>query len=242
MNYEEEYTEEQKVIRRECYRKRIETAELINKQKWDLIQKHTCVEDCTVCNNPIIGNIEDNPIKCILLYKEFNLDCQKTIERIYGEMTQEKWFLSIMKQTPSSDSLSYFIKNKLIDVDYGSEKVTLFSLYAIYTCGFYWEKTFNIILSDDIGFNINLQDKYGQNILLSLLRKDYYDKEDFYPEERQDKYIQNYNQKIIYLLEKGADPLLEDKEGISAIEYACNLKTFPQYQKDDLIRILERYI
>ena len=59
---------------------------------------------------------------------------------------------------------------------------------------------------------------------------------------REEKYIENFNEKITYLLEKSCDPLLEDKEGISAIEYARNLKTFPQTQKDDLVRILERYI
>jgi len=240
MNYQEEYTPEQKLIRRECFRKRRETVRLIYKEKWELIQKHTCVKDCTVCNNPIMGKIEDHVIKHITLFsKYFNLDVQKAIERMHdGEMTQEKWFLYIMQNPPSLKTLLYLIKNNLINPDYGSGEVTLFSLY-INESSYYWLKTFEIILSDNIGFNINLQDKYGGNILLSVLRKDY---EDFYPKEIEEKYIQNYNEKIIYLLEKGADPLLEDKEGISPIEYARNLKTFSRKQKDDLISILERYI
>jgi hypothetical protein len=131
-------------------------------------------------------------MKCIFLYKKFNLDCQKTIERIYGEMTQEQWFLALMKQPTSSDNILYFIQNKLINPDFGSEEVTLLSLYNLYN-GFYWEKSFDNILSYDIGFNINLQDKYGENILLSILKRDYYDKEDFYPDERDDEFIENYN-------------------------------------------------
>lgn len=244
MNYEVDYTEEQKLIRNECFRRRKETFDLVNEKKWDLVQKHLCVEDCTVCNNPVTGKIEDHVMSCIFLLPEFNLDCQNTIERIYGEngeMTQQKWFIGIMQHHLSSNNLLYLLKNKLINPDY-SDCVTLLSLYAIYKCAIYWKDTFDIILSDDIGFNINLQDIYGDNIILSILRKDYYDEEDFYPEEREDEYIEIYNNKITYLLEKGADPLLENKEGLSAIEYAHNLKTFPQNQKDNLIRILERYI
>jgi hypothetical protein len=245
MNYEVDYTDEQKLIRRECFRRRKETIDLVNGKKWDLIQKQICVEDCTICNNPVMGKIETHVMSCVFrLPKEFNLDCQKTIERIYGEngeMTQQKWFRGIMQDPPSSNTLLYLLKNNLISPDY-SDHVTLLSLYAIYRCTIYWKDTFDLILSDDIGFNINLQDIYGDNIILSILRKDYYDEEDFYPDEREDKYIQIYNDKITYLLEKGADPLLENKEGLSAIEYARNLKSFPQTQKDDLIRILERYI
>lgn len=236
-----EYTTEQKLIRSECLRKRRETLSLIKEEKLDFIEKYSCVEDCTICNNPIMGKIENCPSKFIILYsKEFNLNCQKTIERIYGEMTQEDWFLVIMSQPPSLKNISYFIRNNLINLDYGSEEFTLLSLYAINTFRFFnWENTFNIIL-DENGFNINLQNKYGENILLSVLKYDYYDQDDFYAEDREN--IQDYNNKIIYLLERGADPLLSNKEGVCSLDYAYSLRTFPQDKKNELISILERYI
>lgn len=117
-----------------------------------------------------MGKIKDYIINCMIVcVREFNLDIQKTIERIDGNMNHEKWFLAIMKDPPHFKSLTYFIKNKLIHPDYSNE-VTLFSLYGVYMCGYYWKNTFEFILSET-GFNINLQDIYGDNILLSILKK-----------------------------------------------------------------------
>jgi hypothetical protein len=233
---------EQLLIRKECYRKRREMCDLIKEEKWDLIQDCDCVKDCELCN-PI--NRIMMPKFCSLNYilmfcKDMKEEVQKTIERINGEITKEKWFYSIICNIPPSiKNLSYFIENKLIDPNNGSEELTLLSLYSMNNTSS-WESTIEYLLSQEV--NINLQNEYGENIILTILRWDYYDKEDFYEDERQDKYILKFNERLIFLLEKGADPLLTDKKGISALEYAYNLKTFSQDVKANLIRILEMYI
>jgi hypothetical protein len=233
------YTPEQKLIRSECYKKRIIVTNLVRNKEWNLIKEcNECVKECTVCKSNAI-NIKDHPMACIFLFSDdFNLEAQKTIERIYGEMSKEKWFSNIIKYKPRFDKLYYFIQNNLIDSNYASD-FTLLGLYSIYSCTFEWLNIFEYILSDEVGFNINLQDNNGNNILLTILYFYYYDNQDFYEDERLDIYIKICNEKLIYLIQRGADPLLENKKGVCALDYARELKTFPQYQKEELIRIFE---
>jgi hypothetical protein len=236
------YTYEQKQIRNECYKKRMKVMNLVRNKEWDLIKEcDECPNECTVCSFNT-GNIKDHPMSCIFLFsQEFNLQAHKTIERIYGEMSKKKWTSSIIKYKPQFDKLYYFIQNNLIDINYSSE-FTLLGLYSVYSSTFEWINIFEYFLSDEVGFNINLQDNNGNNILLTILYFDYNDNEDFYEVERLDKYIKISIEKLTYLLERGADPLLENKKGVCALEYARELKTFPQHQKEELIKLFERYI
>jgi hypothetical protein len=228
----------------ECYKKRGDIITLINEEKWHLIDEYVCsINNCRVCNNPVIKS-DMFPIGFLFNKNNFNSEIQNTIERIYIKMNykdqpdktklkKEEWFLLIIKIVPKINVLSYFIENNLINPNHGSEQVTLLELYCIYKDQH--TQYLDYILSQEVGFNINLQNSYGENVILSTLRLY------FYQYEQTDYVFERYNRLINYLLERGADPLLEDKEGISPIQYVIDLKTFDETQKIHLIKILKKY-
>ena len=222
-----------------CKNFRRETFQLIKEEKWDLIESNDC--KCDFCDRSPSGEF---PLSSIVLWcREITPDVLRTIERIYRPKYgygEDFWFKVIIATRPTINKLSYFIENKLIDVNCGSY-YTLLGYYSIFFESTYWQLPFNYITSLD-GFNINIQNESGENALLEILREDYYDKEDFNREDREEKYIEIYNDKIRFLLEKGSDPLLEDKQGVSALDYVKNLTTFPEQQKNRLITILKKYI
>jgi len=231
------YKKRQQKMEQNCKSFRRQTYQLIKEEKWDLIESNDC--KCNFCER-----MGEFPLSSIILWcREITPDVLRTIERIYRSKygyNEDFWFKVIIATRPTINKLSYFIENKLIDVNCGSY-YTLLGYYSIFFESTYWQLPFNYITSLD-GFNINIQNESGENALLEILREDYYDKEDFNREDREEKYIEIYNDKIRFLLEKGSDPLLEDKQGVSALDYVKNLTTFPEQQKNRLITILKKYI
>jgi hypothetical protein len=236
-----EYTPEQLQIRSNCLRLRRETTELIRNKKWDLVQGNQCNrDDCTVCTNPFMSSY---PLKQILMYSErMTLEIQQTIERIYGKQTEYGWFKMILENCPSITILSYFIENKLINPNYSIQQYTLLGYYSMY---YYtsWTNMFEYLLSPEIGYDINIQSEDGDNCLLSIISEYYYDNDNRNNiEEREEENLLICNEKLRYLLERGADPLLQNKEGICALDYARNLETFTQEIQIRLVQLLEIYM
>jgi hypothetical protein len=218
-----------------CKNFRRETFQLIKEEKWDLIESNDC--KCDFCDRSPSGEF---PLSSIVLWcREITPDVLRTIERIYRPKYgygEDFWFKVIIATRPTINKLSYFFENKLIDVNCVGD-YTLLGYYSIFSSS-YWQLSFNYITSVD-GLNINIQNDLGENVLLETLREDYNDND---IQDREEKYIEIYNDKIRFLLEKGSDPLIEDKDGISSIEYARNLTTFTEKQKNILINILEEYV
>lgn len=237
---QDDFSDDEDQIINNCLKWRQNTIHLIIDEKWDQIESNPCpYNNCFICEEK---QLPECPLQPLFVYPHvFTIKIQSIIERIYGPQTSNSWFKMILKYYPKLTILQYFIENRLIDIHNGSYNYTLFSKYAIsYRYGTIY-KWGNYLLSEEVGYNINIQDCAGENVLLTYLRFSYYDEDDFFPQEREEKHLLNYNENIIYLLEKGADPLLEDFEGISSLEYARNLSTFPQDQKDRLIQLLEQY-
>lgn len=237
------YSPRQNRIRSICLQSRKETITYIRNQQWDLVQGNQCNHyDCTVCSNPVMSPFPLRQIfTCI---EKMTPEVQKTIERIYGEQTSESWLKMMLESCPPIRVLSYFVENNLIQANDSFGRYSLLGYYNLFSSKYTWKGIFDTLLSPEIGYDINIQTEDGSNCLLSVIFEDYYDGEDRmeYMEETQEESITLSNQKIQYLLEKGADPLLENKEGVCALTYARQLQTYPDPIKSQLIELLEQYV
>lgn len=237
----QEYSPEEEEIRANCFLWRTNTFVLIKNEKWDLIESNPCSPNiCTVCQNNIYG---DSPIRPLLTFVEYDKlhYVQEVIERIYGKLTQDIWFKIIISNVPCFSHVKYFIENKLIDVNNGSYGNTLLSIYANWSYSQDWKDKWDYLLSEEVGYNVNIQSCHGENCLLSFIRICY--DEDYFDQE--EAVLLEYNKKIMYLLEKGADPLLTDKQGTCALKYVIDLESFEGFteeQKEKMIQLLESYI
>jgi hypothetical protein len=209
----------------------------INEQKWDQIEKNPCTsQECTLCQSRVTGPY---PLKPLLTIPIFTRSVQNVIERIYGPLTPDDWYRILLENISTLSTLRYFIENRLIDIQCGRYNYTIFVLFSQY----YRQETFALwdeLLS--LGYDINLQDSVGDNALLAFLRFEYYDGEEYDEEDRLEESLLDANQKIAYLLQRGADPLLENKDGVSAWSYVRTLSTFPQQVKDRLVQLLAHYV
>lgn len=223
-----------------CNNRRSASISLYVHKNLEIIDETKCEYDCSCdfCKS----EYNKHPLDSILSFSnEITEEMYNKIERIYGKLTMEEWFLTVIRNVPNTNKLPFYIEKGLIDPNYVIERMTLINLYSVGpSCSY--EKSILYYIINYSGFNINIQNEDGDNILLYILKYDsYYDKPDFYPTDREDKYLKRCNDRLLYFLQNGADPLLENKEGISAVDYARNLKTFPQETKDDLIKLLEPY-
>jgi hypothetical protein len=234
---DQEYTPEQELIRSNCFKWRSNTLLLIKEEKWDLIECNPCNRSiCSVCQNNVIG---ESPLRDLLVFSHDNKmhHVHKVIERVYGNQSSNDWFKIILYNIPSFSKLKYFIENGLIDVNNGSYNNTLLTVYLNWSYDNDWEKKMDYLLSEKVGYNINIQQRDGDNSLFSFIRCCY----DEFFEEGEDVLLK-YNEKIVYLLEKGSDPLLPDKEGICILEYLKNLMSIEEHKKQELIQLIERYL
>ena len=145
-------TEKQRMAQSCNFRR--ETIQLIKDKKWDLIEPNEC--KCNYCER-----MDESPLSLIIFFcREITPEVLKTIERIYRSKFgygNDFWIKVVMATRPSINKLSYFIENKLIDINYGSY-YTVLGLYSIYT-SIYWKMTFQYISSIE-GFNINILEEY----------------------------------------------------------------------------------
>lgn len=183
-------------------------------------------------------------------------EVQQTIERIYNPYRNDSndWVKILIKIHPSFNKLKYFLEKNLIspndfkttcdekcdqDEDINRNEYTIMHHYLWRSVQIYfvWKDRFDFLLSDEIGGNINIQDDNG-NTLLHCILKCRYEKD---THERYPKIYDSYLQKINYLLEHGADPLLENKKGVNAIDYVKKRPSNPNSFKDDILCLLESY-
>lgn len=228
----QEYTHEPQAVRSNCLQWRRQTIQLIKEEKWDMLEINPCLfDDCAICQNSVMRL---DLLEPLFLIPTFTLEIQRAIERMYGPQSRDHWYRMLLEQVPSLSTLRYFIENGLIDIHCGKYAYTIFNIFSQY---YRSENVFDLweyLLSDGVGYNINLQDSQGNNILLSLLlRLDYY---------ADDEHNLLSTQKITYLLQKGADPLLENKDGVSAWSHVCHSARCPQETKNRFIQLLEKYI
>ncbi len=243
---DDQRTDQEKID--DCKQFRKEMQSILKSNNWDLVDDKLCrLDSCSLCN----GRFREYILMGIMLYcKEITPKIEETINRIYGcktiltckdkKLTSEGWFEVIYCTIPDFNQLSYFSKNKLFDPNYGSHQYTLLSLYASHRSitNKFDKKYLEYILSPEVGFNINIQNADGKNILISIL-------DDMNTDQDIDEYqeVYDYIEMIIYLLDKGADPLLEDKDGMCALDYIKGVDYLVNIgsKKNQLIDIIESY-
>lgn len=201
--------------------------------------------------NPIVKNFMDNIIE------KYEL----------SSMQNEFWF-KVLYSRPSYEWLNYLIKKNLFDIHYLPKHSshtypsffgrTLLGIYtdvdekysynvnqgivSINTILEDWYNVFNLLLSPDINFNINLQDNCGHTILFNIIhynikRIGLCSNDEFYRKLIVDR--------IKYLLEKGANPHIKNMIDISPISDIKNEKynkyRFPTIINDEIIKLVEKY-
>ena len=160
--------------------------------------------------------------------REFTREMEEAIERLIGRsLTSEEWFQCFFPRDnilPSIPFLRYLFQNNRIEWNQAYPENLLIRLASKKPDNSV--KEMDRFLIEEIGMDIHTQCVWsGETILLSMLRKiNSYEKLDL--------------SRIKYYLENGADPLQENKLGLSALTYAQTYMTPYPYV---LIELLERY-
>lgn len=150
-------------------------------------------------------------------------------------LTGEKWLKLILAfHLIPVQTVRYLLENECIRVDQGDP----FSLLSIYS-GFYSQPHIDLLL-DEFGSNINIQNAGGVTPLYTLVSYSY-DIDTEFAFSCNDSWYEKANSRIECFLERGADPLLTKKDGVSTLDYVRSMPRLEESYRTRLISILERY-
>ncbi len=209
----------------------------IEEGKWDLIQSIALTTNLS-CKKNMLLNLISIP-------NTITEEVRQTIEIIYKPISPSEWVRLLMKINIPFEKLKYFLDNKIFSPNDNARCHTDDdSCYTVmqhylwrHTSYFQFKNRFDFFLSKDIGGNINIQDDEGNTLLHNILRC-HYSKERI---DQNPEFYRDYLEKIIYLLEEGADPLLSNKKGITPIDYVRERPNEPNSLRNELLNLLEAY-
>lgn len=207
----------------------------IKKGEWDLIHSIVSSSNFSCKKSALLLNL-------IRIPDAITEEVYQTIKIIHKPTSRSDWIRLLMKIHPPFEKLKYFLENKIIfpndNVRCHTDDDACYTVMQHYLWGpFQWKTKFDFFLSEDMGGNINIQDDQGNTLLHSILRC-------HYSKERQNQnpeFYENYLEKVMYFLEAGADPLLENKKGITPIDYVRQRPTELNSIRDELLHLLEAY-
>jgi hypothetical protein len=191
---------------------------LAEKERWDMINP------CPECQCAFYPDIRYNAIRFI-----YNRWCglspgmQAAIERLYpGGVDWSALFLQLYDDS-NYERFVYLTQRGLLDPN-GSH---LYAEQILLQRGEEWEAQMEYYQS--IGGNVNLQDGDGASLLATILMC-----------QRMNLHHAqvDYTKRIRFLLDKGADPLLEDHSGMTALDFARDhMGDYPQ-----TIHVLQEFL
>ena len=187
------------------------TSRLIRKEKWSKIkQAEYC--NCLKCK-------EDLFLIEMMFIKEgkFCKEAQKAA--LYLNKNQKlNWMEAIIRSPMSMETLRSVIEEGLVDVNSTSYYDSLAS-FLLFNDQTYWTEVLEYLFSK--GCSVDIQDECGRTLLMTA--------------NAGWNGYQHYMTK--FLMERGADPFLEDKEGYSMVSYAREY--FSQEDKDKFFGLLD---
>lgn len=198
-----------------------QTSNLIREEKWEeLVQPGNCL--CSFCNS--LHRIE----KMFIKEGKFSTEAQ-TFALYLNKNNKLEWMDAIICSPPlTMKKLKDVIETGLIDVNYSSYN-SLAGTFLNHDCHDYvpyWKEALDYLFSK--GCSPNIQDNDGYSLLMcanagwntwSSLHHNYH--------------------MTLYLLEKGADPFLEDKKGNNMISYAKEF--FSKKEQKHLFQVIKKY-
>lgn len=210
---------------------------MIETGKWGQVEeKPVCEEDCLGCM------YVERPIDLFLRGRyPLTPAFEALIHQMYGEeFTPSRWFSFFWHHPPSVPALRYLIQAGRISPNH-PEAYTLLERSMIY----YSHPHIDFLLVE-AGLNVNLPSESRNTVLLTYLTylRAVWDEEEAVedrPEEGAECWRMGV-ERLENLLQRGADPLLENRDGVSALSYVEGLTTFTESQKETLLAVLRRYV
>ena len=215
----------------------ITTCRRMRKEKWSELAPNPCrVQDCVYCT---LRHFVDHPIELISLYEEITTEMEEAIHHMYGHYTSVQWMTVFVYTTPSVPLLRLLFRKGYLSPD-NSDPTTFLSRSVVW-----WrQEHIDFLLGPEIGMNINLQTPLGNSPLLQHVCTAYDDEENEFPYDpvvKRERLLRDL-QRTAFLLERGGDPLLENKNGLSALSYVEGLTTFAADEKEMILDLLRLYV
>ena len=250
-----------------CYEWQTRMIRHIRENEWEKLEPTSCQtpDNCRICSY----TISCHPLEYFLNGGtffptpehqpfEFTIEAEEAVERLMGKpMTSDDWFTLFLRCRPSISLLKYLYANHKLEPN-KSDPYSLLMLFTVFGDN----EGVEYLLSPEIGTNINLQNSSTWNTpLLGLLRSLYesIDGDELEPEEeielianREERELLENGQlddyhdrrlgRIRYFLERGADPLLENRDGLSPLKYVQTSLRCSSSHRVKLIHLLEQYV
>ena len=237
----------------DCQDWQMRMIQYIKTHDWGMLEPSPCVflsketrEKCHICSYRIVCH----PLTYFLngltfhrdegvILSEWTRKEEEAVERLYGgALTQDDWFQLFHNLcAPSHNLLRYLFSNHRLDPN-KSDPYSLLSLFMAYSD----ELGIEYLLSSEVKMDINIQNSSsGNTALLDHMIGVYEDCCRGLTYEECSDDLEQSLRRILYFLERGSDPLLENKDGQSAMSLALSLTDFPAKHQNELITMLERY-
>lgn len=211
---------------------------LIKEEKWNELVPTPClVEECENCHTVLWAKI---PLEVLTAEEFFSPEQAGAVMRMYGHYTTTEWMKLLLYYRPSIPLLRFLFGTGRLSPDQ-SDPFTLLSHNVVW-----WSKKhIDYLLSPEVGMNINLPTTRGNIAILQYLRTTYDDNED---EDDiatrpgpEDEYWTYKLECLQFLLDHGADPLLGNRDGTTALTYVEGLTTYTEQQKRTILSLLYQY-
>lgn len=174
--------------------------------------------------------------------KEWTDEAHDAVERLYGRpLVHEDWMRLIEMYQPPHTVLRYLFERELIHAT-DADPYSYLAVYMVYQ----EYETIDYLLTE-VKVDINLQNaKEGNSPLLMYLMITFgglgYERaQQVFTHAEYLDYLRSGLRRVHWYLECGADPLLENREGVSPISIVESLMHVPKEMRRELGELLRRY-
>ena len=174
----------------------------------------------------------------LLIEEEFTKEVYDTLHRLFGPRSPTEWTSLLVKKSSNFPVIHSFLDHGELDLHCPDYSIVRYVInHGSYDSESKLELLEKLFTQ---GADVNEQEPHFRSSILKYYI-DHITYNIMYDELEMNSVLNELHVLVPYLLQKGADPLLEDRNGQNTIQMAQSHHVFPRAEKSWLLMLLQQY-
>lgn len=186
----------------------------------------------------VVDQINEWLLVQLLMEEKFTKEVYDTLHRLFGPRSPTEWTSLLIKKSSNFPAIHFFLDHGELDLHCSDYSIVRYVLNH----GLYDPESKRELLDKLFaqGADVNEQEPRFRSSLLNYYI-DHMIYNVMYDELEMNSVLNELYVMVPYLLQKGADPLLEDRNGQNTIQTVQFRHVFPPTEKGWLLMVLQQY-